>query len=53
MEYIKYIIYAMKLHKVMAVPILLRGRETWLPTQKCINSIHSEEIKFLRRVKGC
>ena len=43
----------MKFYKVMALPTLLYGSETWVPTQKLNSKIQAAEMKFLRSVKGC
>ncbi|PSN51713.1 hypothetical protein C0J52_12307 [Blattella germanica] len=37
----------------MAIPTLLYGCESWLPTQRATNRIQSCEMKFLRKTKGC
>jgi hypothetical protein len=37
----------------MAVPVLIYGSEAWAIKKKDITRIQSEEMKFLRSVKGC
>ena len=37
----------------MAVPVLLYGGETWVPTKNIKNEIQTSEMKFLRRTNGC
>lgn len=42
-----------KFYKVMAIPMLLYGNETWTMNKKDATKIQSAEVKFLRSVKGC
>ena len=41
----------MNIDKLMAVPTLLYGNETWVPTQEDFIKRQSAEINILRRVK--
>lgn len=43
----------LKFYKVMAVPTLAYGSETWTLTKKQQSKIQTTEMKFLRNVKGC
>jgi hypothetical protein len=43
----------MKFYKVMALPVLLYGRETWTIKTKDMNKIQATEMRYLRLVKGC
>jgi hypothetical protein len=43
----------LKFYKIMAVPFLLYGSETWTPRKSDWNRIQAEELKYLRTVKGC
>ena len=43
----------LKFYKTIAVPTLLYGSETWITTKKEESRIQAQEMKFLRRVKGC
>jgi hypothetical protein len=43
----------LKFYKIMAVPVLLYGSETWTPRKTDWNRIQAAEIKYLRTVKGC
>ncbi|KAJ4447240.1 hypothetical protein ANN_09244 [Periplaneta americana] len=43
----------LKFYKVMAVPTLAYGNETWTLTKKQQSKIQTTEMKFLRNVKGC
>lgn len=43
----------MKFYNTMAIPTLLYGCESWVPTQRTTNRIQSCEMKFLRKTKGC
>jgi hypothetical protein len=43
----------LKFYKIMAVPVLLYGSETWTPRKSDWNRIQAEEMKYLRTVKGC
>lgn len=42
-----------KFYKVMAVPSLLFGSETWTMTAADSKKLQAAEMKFLRSVKGC
>jgi hypothetical protein len=42
-----------KFYKIMAVPVLLNGSETWTPRKRDWNRIQAAEMKYLRTVKGC
>ena len=43
----------LKFYKVMAVPMLAYGSETWTLNKKQQSKIQASEMKFLRSVKGC
>jgi hypothetical protein len=43
----------LKFYKIMAVPVLLYGSETWAPRKRDWNRIPAAEMKYLRTVKGC
>jgi hypothetical protein len=43
----------LKFYKIMAVPVLLCGSETWTPRKKDWNRIQAAELKYLRTIKGC
>jgi hypothetical protein len=43
----------MKFYKVMALPVLLYGSETWAIKTKDMNKIQATEMRYLRSVKGC
>jgi hypothetical protein len=43
----------LKFYKIMAVPALLCGSETWTPRKRDWNIIQAVEMKYLRTVKGC
>jgi hypothetical protein len=43
----------LKFYRIMAVPVLLYGSETWIPRKRDWNMIQAAEIKYLRTVKGC
>ena len=40
------------MYTVMAVPTLLYGSQTGVPTQRDLNKIHYIEMRFYRIVKG-
>jgi hypothetical protein len=39
------------MYKIMAVPVLLYGSETWAPRKRDWNRIQAAEVKYLRTVK--
>jgi hypothetical protein len=41
----------LKFYKIMAVPVLLYGSETWTPRKRDWNRIQAAEIKYLRTAK--
>jgi hypothetical protein len=43
----------LKFYKIIAVPVLLCGSETWAPRKRDWNIIQGAEKKYLRKVKGC
>jgi hypothetical protein len=43
----------LKFYKIMTVPVLLYGSETWTPRKRDWNRIQAAEMKYLRTVKGC
>jgi hypothetical protein len=43
----------LKFYKIMAVPVLLYGSETWTLRKRDWNTIQAAEMKYLRTVKGC
>jgi hypothetical protein len=43
----------LKFYKIMAVPVLLYGSETWTQRKRDWNRIQAAEMKCLRTVKGC
>jgi hypothetical protein len=43
----------MKFYKVMALPVLLYGSETWTIKTKDMSKIQATEMRYLRSVKGC
>jgi hypothetical protein len=43
----------LKFYKVMAIPVLLYGYETWTLKKTDRNRIQAAEIKYLRTVTGC
>jgi hypothetical protein len=43
----------LKFFKIMAVPVLLYGSETWTPRKRDWKRIQAAEMKYLRPVKGC
>jgi hypothetical protein len=43
----------LKFYKIVAVPVLLYGSETWTPRQRDWTRIQAAEMKYLRTVKGC
>lgn len=43
----------LKFYKIMAVPVLMFGSESWILQERDRSKIQSAEMKFLRRVKGC
>jgi hypothetical protein len=43
----------LKLYKIMAVPVLLYGSETWTLRKRDWSRIQAAEMKYLRTVKGC
>lgn len=43
----------LKFYKTIAVPTLTYGSEIWTTTRKQESRIQAQEMKFLRRVKGC
>jgi hypothetical protein len=43
----------LKFYKMMAVPVLLHGSETWTPRNREWNRIQAAEMKYLRTDKGC
>ena len=42
-----------KFYKTMAVPTITYGSEVWVTSKKQEQRIQTQEMKFLRRVKGC
>jgi hypothetical protein len=42
----------LKFYKIMAVPVLLYGSETWTLRKRGWNRIQTAEMKYLRTVKG-
>jgi hypothetical protein len=42
----------LKFYKIMAVPVLLCGSETWTLRKRGWNRIHAAELKYLRTIKG-
>lgn len=42
-----------KFYKTIAVPTMLYGCECWILTERQRSRIQAQEMKFLRRVKGC
>jgi hypothetical protein len=42
-----------KFYKIMAVPVLLYGSETWTLRKRDWNRIQAAETKYLVTVKGC
>jgi hypothetical protein len=42
-----------KFYKVMALPVLLYGSETWTIKTKDMSKIQATEMRYLRSVKGC
>ena len=45
--------YGIKFYKVMAVPVLMFGSESWTLTQNQRKRIEAAEMTFLRRAKEC
>jgi hypothetical protein len=43
----------LKFYKIIAVPVLLYGSETWTLRKRDWNRIQATEKKYLRTVKGC
>ena len=43
----------LKFCRVMAVPMLLYGTESWITRKRDKNRIQAAEMKFLRSAKGC
>jgi hypothetical protein len=43
----------LKCYKIMAVPVLLYGSETWTWRKSDWSRIQAAEIKYLRTIKGC
>jgi hypothetical protein len=43
----------LKCYKVMGIPVLIHGCESWVMRIKDWQQLQSTEINFLRRVKGC
>ena len=43
----------LKFYKVMAVPVLMYGSESWILKEADKNKIQAAEMRFLRKVKGC
>jgi hypothetical protein len=43
----------LKFYKVVAIPVLLCGCETWMLKKRDWNRIPAAEMKYLRTVKGC
>ena len=41
------------MYKVITTLTLLFGSETWIPTQKDLNTVQAAENKFCTIVKGC
>jgi hypothetical protein len=39
--------------KIMTIPVLLYGSETWTLKKRDWNRIQAAEMKYLRKVKGC
>jgi hypothetical protein len=42
----------MKFYKVVAIPKLLYGSETWVTTKRDMTRLEAAEMRFLRSVKG-
>jgi hypothetical protein len=40
-------------YKVMALPVLLYGSETWAIETKDMSKIQATEMRYLRSVEGC
>jgi hypothetical protein len=43
----------LKFYKIMPLPVLLYGSETWTLRKREWNRIQAAEMKYLRTVKGC
>jgi hypothetical protein len=43
----------LKFYKTMAIPALMYGGETWVPTKKVQTRIQSTEMNFLWKTEGC
>jgi hypothetical protein len=43
----------LKFYKIMAVPVLLYGSETWTLRKRDWNRIQVAEMKYLKAAKGC
>jgi hypothetical protein len=43
----------LKSYKIMAVPVLFYGSETWTPRKSNWSRIQAAEMKYLRTIKGC
>jgi hypothetical protein len=43
----------LKFYKIMAVPVILYGSETWTPRKRDWNRIQAAEMNYLITVKGC
>jgi hypothetical protein len=41
------------LHKILAIPVLLYGCETWSLKKRDLNRMKTAAIKYLSNVKGC
>jgi hypothetical protein len=41
----------MKFYKVVAIPTLLYGSETWVTTKRDMTGLEAAEMRFLRSVK--
>ena len=42
----------MKFYKVVAIPSLLYGSETWVTTKRDMTRLEAAEMRFIRSVKG-